>query len=68
MFEIFRDLSQPVFCDHGDSGSLVVNDSNQVVGLLVAGDVPWTIGTIVGFTAGWMVPIALICQELLVDF
>ena len=32
------------------------------------GDVPWTIGTIVGFTAGWMVPIALICQELLVDF
>lgn len=68
MFEIFRDLSQPVFCDHGDSGSLVVNDSNQVVGLLIAGDVPWTIGTIVGFTAGWMVPIALICQELLVDF
>jgi trypsin-like peptidase len=67
-FEIFRELSQPVFCDHGDSGSLVLNDSNQVVGLLLAGDVPSTIGTAVGFTAGWMVPIAPISRELLVEF
>ncbi|MCI0430395.1 MAG: serine protease [Rhodospirillales bacterium] len=68
MFQIFRDLNEPVFCDHGDSGSLVLNEFNQVVGLLVKADVPGTIGTIEGFTAGWMVPIAPICQELLVEF
>jgi hypothetical protein len=46
----------------------VLNEANQVVGLVIAGDVPWTIGTIQGFTSCWMMPITPICQELLIEF
>ncbi|MEP9416160.1 MULTISPECIES: S1 family peptidase [unclassified Gordonia (in: high G+C Gram-positive bacteria)] len=34
-FEIWaRDLNAPVFCKPGDSGSLIVNDNDEVVGIL----------------------------------
>jgi hypothetical protein len=68
MVQVTRDLNDPVFADRGDSGSLVLNGDNQVVGLVIAGDVPWTIGTIQGFTSCWMMPITPICQELLIEF
>jgi hypothetical protein len=38
--EVAADPSTPVFSDHGDSGSVVVNDAGAVVGLLFAGSDP----------------------------
>lgn len=34
-FEVYaRDINAPIFCRPGDSGSLILNESNQVVGIL----------------------------------
>ena len=39
----------PLFSDHGDSGSVIMNSSNQVVGLLFAGSGTRTIANPIGF-------------------
>lgn len=48
----------PIFCDHGDSGSLVINQQYQVVGLLFrAGRTPtWGVG-VPGYVSGFAVDI-----------
>jgi hypothetical protein len=58
-FEIWTQEANPtIFCDHGDSGSLIINQNNQVVGLLtMAGLSPtWGVG-VPGFVSGFAVQI-----------
>ncbi|MGW3381933.1 hypothetical protein ACWDCO_17310 [Streptomyces albogriseolus] len=40
-FEVWsRGGVPPLFCDHGDSGSLLIDDDNSVIGLLMQGGLP----------------------------
>jgi hypothetical protein len=54
-FEVWRLPSNnpAIFCDHGDSGSLIVNQNHQVVGILAIGGIrpTWRVG-VPGYASG----------------
>lgn len=73
-FEIWsHDAVPPVFCDHGDSGSLIVNENDEAVGLLALAGLPIARLTTWGvprpeFVSGFAVGILPICASLGIDF
>jgi hypothetical protein len=66
-FEVFRSPNEPTFCDHGDSGSFLLNEVGEVVGLLLQGGLRATIGVSTGFVSGHAMDMRTVCSRLSVS-